>query len=305
MDDAIAALARAQCGLWSRRQALEAGATPQLVSRRLRAGRWVWLAPGVYGLPGWPDSWHRRLWLAHLAVGPASVISHESAAALHGFALFRPGPVVLTVVHGDHERRAPWTVRQSTDLHADHVALVDGLPVTTPVRTLFDLAAVTSKARLARAVDEAHVSGICGVEELRVLYEALRRRGKRGIKALGLVIASRGDGYVPPESVLERRLLKVLREGGLPEPVRQFPLPWRCTGEGRADLAYPAARVLVEADGRRWHTRMDQMADDRRRDREALNHGWRTYRFVWEEITKQPDLVSATVRDALRVFRST
>ncbi|MDP9386873.1 MAG: DUF559 domain-containing protein [Actinomycetota bacterium] len=306
MDDgSIAALAGAQHGLFSRGQALEAGVTPQLIGRRLRAGRWLSLAPGVYGHPGWPDSWRRRLWMAHLDVGPGSVISHESAAALHHLSLFRPGPVVLTVVHGDHERPAPWTVRQSTDLRPDHVTRVEGLPVTTPARTLFDIAAFTSEARLARAVDEAHVSGVCRVEELAALYEALRRRGKRGMKVLGHVVASRGDGYVPPESVLERRLLKVLRDGGLPEPVPQLPLPWRSAREGRVDVAYPQARILVEADSRRWHSRMDQMADDRRRDREALNHGWRTYRFVWEEITRQPHMVCETLREALRLFPST
>ncbi|PLS75190.1 MAG: hypothetical protein CYG61_08490 [Actinobacteria bacterium] len=55
----------------------------------------------------------------------------------------------------------------------------------------------------------------------------------------------------------------------------------------------------MEGDGRRWHARMDQMATDRRRDRDALNHGWRPYRFVWEEITREPQMVRGTLLDAL------
>ncbi len=300
VDERVNELAGRQYGLLSRAQALALGASDDLIKQRLGAGRWIRMSPGVYGLPGWPDSWRRTLWLAHLDVGAASVVSHEAAAAVHGLTLFPPGPVVLTVVHGDHERPG-WTVRQSTDLRRDDTVRVAGLPVTTPARTLFDLAAVASAPRLERALDDAHVSGVCRVEEVRSIYEALRRPGKRGMRVLGRILGARGDGYVPPASVLERRLLKVLRDGGLPEPTRQFPLPWRTEGEGRVDVAYPAERVLIEADGRRWHTRMDHMANDRRRDREALNRGWRPYRFVWEEITRRPDLVRATVEDALRL----
>ena len=303
LDEEVAELASRQYGLLRRAQAFDKGATNAMTYRRLAAGRWLQLAPGVYGVPGWPWSWHRSLWLAHLDVGPASVVSHEAAAAVHRFASFRPGPVVLTVPHGDHERPCPWTVHQATDLRSNDVVMVDGLPVTTKARTLFDLAKVTRRGRLELAVDDAHVSGACRVEEVMAVYAALRRRGKPGMKMLGAVLRARGPGYVPPGSVLERRLLKVLDGGGLPAPVRQYPLPWRPGAEARVDFAYPQVRVLVEADGRRWHSRMDQMATDRRRDREALNHGWRPYRFVWEEIIGDPDNVAATVRDAL--FSST
>ncbi len=164
---------------------------------------------------------------------------------------------------------------------------------------MFDLAAVTPRSRYVRALQDAHVRRLCRLEEVGALYLALRRRGKRGMRMLGQVLETRGAGYVPPESELERRLISVLRRGGLPAPKRQYPLPWRTDAEGRVDLAYPDHKVLIEADGRRWHSRMDHMATDRRRDREALNNGWRPYRFLWEEITAQPESVCRTVRDAL------
>jgi very-short-patch-repair endonuclease len=300
MDHVLAELAASQCGLFSRAQVLHHGGDDDLVRRRLGARRWLPMAPGVYSLPGWEPSWRRSLWLAHLDVGPHSVVSHEAAAAVHGLAFSGPAPVVLTVPHGDHERPSPWEVHQLKDLRPGDVTDVDGLPVTTTARTLFDLAAVTaSRGRYERMLDEAHVSGRCRVEEVRAIYDALRRRGKPGMRLLAQVLEVRGPGDVPPASELERRLLTVLRQGGLPRPKRQFPLPWRDEAEGRVDLAYPDQRVLLEADGRRWHSRMDQMATDRRRDREALSHGWRPYRFVWEEITRRPELVCATVYEAL------
>lgn len=298
MSDArILELASTQYGLFSRAQAT---APPHIVHQRLAAGRWLRVAPGVYSLPGWPDSWHRRLWLAHLDVGLHSVVSHEAAAALHRLTTYAPGPVTVTVPHGDHERPPAYEVRQSTDLRPHHVTTLDGLPVTTPARTLADLAARRRPDRLARAIDDAHVGRTCRLDELLALYDELKRPGKHGMRLLGRLLAARGPGYVPPESVLERRLLRVLRDGGLPEPVRQAPLPWRPDVPHRVDLLYPRERVIVEADGRRWHARVDQMALDRQRDRDAQNHGYGVYRFVWEEITKQPDVVCGALRTALR-----
>ena len=305
LDKSLAVLAGRQHGVLSRAQVLATGGDDDFIAWRLRTEAWARVAPGVYGLPGWPPTWKRFLWIAHLAVGPGSVVSHQAAAALHGFYTFKPGPVVLTVVHGDHERPGPWTVRQSTDLRPTDITTADGLAVTTPARTLFDLSAVLSRPRYERVLDDAHVSRCCRIEDVEALYRALRRPGKRGMKMLGQVIECRGSGYVPTASELERRLVKLLRRGGLPDPSRQYPLPWRVGAEGRVDLAYPEHRVVIEGDGRRWHSRMDQMAADRRRDREAVRHGWRPYRFVWEEITGQPEMVCQAVRDALSSFPST
>ena len=238
--------------------------------------------------------------VAHLDVGPNSVVSHEAAAALHRLVTFASGPLVLTVPHGHHERPTLGLVlHQSTDLRTCDRTVVDGLPTTTIARTLFDLAAVCSRGRLERALDDAHVAGTCSVDDVRGIYGELRRPRKPGMRLLGAVLADRGPGYVPPASALERRLLKVLAEGGLPAPRRQYPLPWRPEASGRVDLAYPAARVIVEGDGRRWHTRMQDFDVDRARDNEALNHGWRPYRFTWTQITKEPTDVCHTLRQAL------
>lgn len=298
-DALINQLASSQYGLFSRSQATDVGVTNIIFYRRLAAGRWVAVAPGVYSLPGWPDSWHRRLWLAHLDVGLHSVVSHEAAAALHGLTTYTPGPVTVTVPHGDHERPAPYEVRQSTDLRPHHTTTVDGLPVTAPARTLVDLAARRRFDRLARAVDDAHLTKLCRIDDVMVVYDELKRPGKRGMRMLGRILVARGPGYVPPESVLERRFLRMIDAACLPQPQRQAPFPWRPELPSRVDFLYPAQRLIVEVDGRRWHARMDQMALDRRRDRDAQNHGYRVYRFIYEEITRQPEDACETLRIAL------
>ncbi len=294
-------LASRQYGCFSRIQALCAGVGDDAIKQRLGTDRWVQLAPGVYGLPGWPGSWTRSLWVAHLDAGPASVVSHEAAAALHELTSFRPGPLTLMIRHGSHQRPGEAIVHQSRDLEAAHRIVIDGLPVTTVARTFLDLAATTRRGRLALALDDACLARRCRLEEVRALYEELRRPGKPGMRQLGLMLAARGPGYVPPNSVMERRLLRVLDGGGIRRPVLQASLPWRPWCPNRVDGLYGSERVIVECDGRRWHSRMETMAADRRRDREAQLHGYRVYRFVWEDVTKDAAMVCATVRQALEL----
>ena len=297
---AITELSSQQYGLFSRVQATKTGVDDGMLKRALGSGRITQEAEGVYGLPGWPESWWREVWRAFLATGPDKhvALSHETAAAIHRMTNFPRGRIVLTTKHGDHHWHGLADMRQSTDLKPEHVRIRDGLPVTTPVRTLFDLAAVAGRERLAIAVEDAHISRQCCLEELIALYEELRRPGKHGMKKLGRILAERGPGYVPPESKLERMLLKILRDAGLPKPRLQAQLPWRTTLPSRCDALYEKERIILEADGRRWHTRVDQMAADRRRDREAQNHGYRPYRFVYEELKRDPLMVVRTIVEA-------
>ncbi|MDQ1374491.1 MAG: hypothetical protein QOJ09_1829 [Actinomycetota bacterium] len=295
---AITTVAKGQYGLFSRAQGLERGASQDMLDSALGSERVTHEAEGVYGLPGWPESWWREVWRALLATGPDAVVSHETAAAIHGLTNFPRGRIVLTTAHGDHHWHGLADMRQSTDLRPEHVRIRDGLPVTTPVRTLFDLAAVTGRERLAVAVEDAHTTGACRLESLIALFDELRRPGKHGMKKLGRILAERGPGYVPPESALERLLLKILRHAGLPKPRLQVQLPWRPQLPSRCDAMYVEQRIILEADGRRWHTRVDQMADDRRRDREAQNHGYRLYRFVYEELRHDPQMVVETIVEA-------
>lgn len=98
---------------------------------------------------------------------------------------------------------------------------------------------------------------------------------------------------------MEALLFAVLRAGGLPDPVRQHPLP-ALTGRGRVDAAYPAAHLIVEADGRRWHTRVDDFARDRQRDIEAGLLGWRVVRLVWADLVDRPTWVQQVVAGYLQ-----
>ena len=300
-DEAIAVLARRQFGVFARRQALELGATRSLVQRRVAAGYWIPVADGVYRLRDYPESWHAALLTAVLATTGPAVISHEAAAALHELSTFRPGPVVVTIRHGAGRQRKGVTVHQLDDLRAEHVTTRATIPVTTIARTITDLAAVCRRGRVGHVVDEALADQLVTIEQLCSCFDELARPGKPGVNTLRRVLAAHAPGYVPPKSKLERLLLRVLRDGGLHRPRLQYPFPGRLPGPGRVDAAYPAAKLVVEADSRRWHTRRRDFAVDRRRDNEATLAGWRTLRFTWSDLTQEPTSVVRAVRAALDI----
>ena len=300
VDQLLAELASRQYGLFTRAQAIGMGASLSMIMRRVEAGRWIVVAAGVYSLPGFAPSWRRDLMGACLEAGPGAVSSHEAAAALHKVPSFPTGPVVVMLTHGDHQHLELGRLRQSTDLAAHHCTVVDRLPVTTVARTVVDLAGVIRSGRLRYAVEDVLAARACTLDDLTKCHAELSRRGKRGLATLGLILRGLGPGPVRSTSELERLLLRVLRNGGLPEPVREYDAPWDRNAPGRVDVAYPWVRAILEADSRRWHTRERDFEVDRRRDRLAQLAGWDVYRFTWHDLKHDPEEVVSTMEQVLR-----
>lgn len=300
VDRYVAELSRAQRGAFSRPQVLARGGTDDMIRRRRGSRTWLDRAEGVYVFPGVPPSWEQALWVACLASTAGPVVSHEAAAALHGLATFKPGPVVVTVPHGDSRLARLATIHQTRNLPADHLTEIDGLTVTNVPRTLVDLAMVCRRSRLEYVVDQTVSDGKTGYDDLATVFDVVAGRGRKGSRLLRGLLAVRLPGYVPPSTRLEALLLRVLNRGGLPRPVLQCPLPGRVRPEGTVDAAYPDARLLIEADSRRYHTRVRDFAVDRERDNLAMLAGWRVLRFTWDDFTKRPDWVIDCVTRALR-----
>jgi very-short-patch-repair endonuclease len=300
LDARIALVAARQGGAFTFAQALAVGFSRGTVSRRLRAGRWRRVHPGVYVQGGAPDNDLQRLWCALLAVGPSAVLSHETAARLHG-ASFPLEPVTCTVAHGGHHRLPGVFAHQIDDLAARHRTQLHGLPVTTAARAVVELGATQPLAVVDRIADVL-------VHERRTTFAAIAsvlrdvaRPGKPGIEKVARVLDERGDGYVPPASELERALREVLRAGGLPEPDAQVPLPGRGGLRGLVDFAYADARMVLETDGRRWHQRLQEARRDRERDAQVVRAGWVPLRFVHEQVMDDPAEVVAVIADTRSV----
>jgi hypothetical protein len=301
VDDLVYDLAARQHGAFARWQLTHVPDHDRTIRRRLRAGRWVRAAPGVYQLAGLPPDPDRPLWVAWLAVGPDAVVSHECAGERHGLQPVVTGRLVFTTHHGDHHRIPGVVVHQLRDLLPHHVTELGGLPTTTVARTVVDLAAVSGVERLARVVENAVNDKRTTDEAIGLVLADVTRRGKWGARKLATVLARRAPGEPVPDSELERMLLAAVLAAGNPRPEPQFAQPGRNPRPGCVDFAHPAAKLILEADGRRWHQRIADLERDRARDNEAARAGWQTMRFMWEELVHDPEDVGRAVAEVLAI----
>jgi very-short-patch-repair endonuclease len=248
------------------------------VGRTARTRGWIEpVRPNVYRLAGSARTWQQAVMAVVLAAGDAAVASHATAAALWRFEGFRPGSVGLevTVPRGRRPRLDNATVHATSRLRTGDRRRSDRIPVTAAARTACDLGARLPEPRLARLVDDALVRKLVTIEQLRETYETLRG-GRRSIRAIGRILAARGDEAVWADSVPEARLVRWLREAGLPEPEQQHRID-----AYRVDLAYPSRGLLVEYDGFAAHsTRSAFDADRRRQNALVLHDGLVVLRFT-------------------------
>jgi very-short-patch-repair endonuclease len=290
--------AMANDGVITRREALALGVKPRTLDHRLGEGVLVKVATSVYALPGVFESEAVVLGAATRALG--AVVSHQAAARLHG--VVAPGPrLVVSVPHRRTHLFSDVAVHQLTDIREVDLCHVDGLPTTSPGRTVVDLAAVLSLTRLGRTVDRFAAKGLASFEEMSRTLEGLARKGKPGVTRLRRVLEPRLSSQGRSESDLESRLLEVIRLSGLPEPQAQHRPPWLKHVNGRVDLAYPDARLVIEGDSREWHGDEHTFQADRERDNLAQLAGWRILRFTWHHITGRPEYVVSSIRRALGV----
>ncbi|GMQ86717.1 MAG: hypothetical protein BMS9Abin07_2309 [Acidimicrobiia bacterium] len=293
-DRAATALSARQGGVLRRDQALTCGLTAHQIDQRVKEGRWTSLGRHGYRLLDMPGT--LDLVRAAIAALPAAVVSHHAAAELHDIARV-PRGIASVSVHTRTTHDFPGVVvHRNQDLARLHITELAGLPVTTVSRTIVDLAGLITHRHLAVVVDEAIAASLASIDDIRVVLDEVAGRGKPGVAALREVIGARSPG---PErgSTLERGGARVLVEGGLPEPIYEFSIPW--APERRFDCAYPDDRLAIEWDSKRWHLQLDAFDRDRERDREAVLHGWRVLRFTWNDVEQRPEMVVETVRRAL------
>lgn len=293
----IRRMAESQNGLVTGEQAISAGLSRCVLRRRVRLGEWKYLGSDTYLIYGTPSA---MVYLRAAVLALPAVVSHQSAARLHGLGYELFTGAVATVPSRRTYRFNGVQVHQSTDLHRRHVTHISGLPVTNPVRTMFDLASVTEVDELRSIAQKALASRRVTYKGLAEILKELGRRGRPGTTRFRELLEDVTPGYAAPESVMEERMIALLNEGGLPMPTLQMALPWRSPTKGRVDFAYKDARVIIECDGRRWHTTMEAFESDRRRDNLAQLNGWRVLRFTWDDLNETPARVLYQITEALR-----
>lgn len=293
----IRRLAESQNGLITGDQAVSAGLSRSTIRRRIESKEWEVLENDIYLVYGTRS---KIVYLRAAVLALPAVVSHQSAAQLHGLGFASFAGAVVTVPYRRSNRFVEVRVHQSTDLDRRHVTHIAGLPVTNPIRTMFDLASVTEIDQLRGMAQKALAARNVTFEGLAEILEELGRRGRPGTCRFRELLEEVSPGCAAPESAMEEKMITLLNASDLPMPTLQMPLPWRGPAKGRVDFAYEDARVIIECDGRRWHTTMEAFERDRRRDNLAQLNGWRVLRFTWNDLTEAPARVLYQIAQALR-----
>lgn len=284
----------------SRRQLINLGLSPKAIERRVASARLHVLWRGVYAA-GRPTVTAQGWWMAAvLACGTGAVLSHDSAARLWGMRGTNTGyegrrvrpPVIHVSVPSNRSRRLDG-IRSHRRRQLGHTELAqrEGIPVTTPARTLIDLATLLQPSQLEAAVNAADKLGLVDPEQLRRKVD--HRRGTDGVKALRRLLDR--QTFSLTDSELERRFLKLIRRAGLPAPKTQQRI------EGfRVDFLWLELRLVVETDGLRYHRTAAQQAKDRLRDQALVAKGLTVLRFTHAQVVFEPSRVVETLRAVLK-----
>ena len=290
-------LATEQLGLFSRAQAFEAGLTTGAITRRVRSGRWERILPHVYGIMGVPSSNRRSAMAAALWAGDGAVVSHGTAGVLWGIEGVRGPRTELWVPSPRHPHVEQLVVHRGTRVDRADRTAIGPIPVTTPIRTLIDLAARLEDDRLLVAMESVFGQKLGTPERLSARLGALRDSGRPGAGRLASLLERRGDDR-PLESTLESKVWLLLTRSGLPQPARQH---WVTTAGGRyrLDFAWPERKLALECDGWEHHGTRLAFGKDRERLSEMVATGWRVLVVTWDDGTRQPRRVVRWVEMAL------
>ncbi len=295
----LQALADNQAGAFTTGQARGAGVDEHVIARMIRRGSWQRMHRGVHLASPLPPTLQSRMWAAHLALGPRSVVGGRAAARYWGLLDegLEPEPLEILLPDGSTRRAAGLEVRRVPEPEAlAHPARVP--PVLGVEHAVLD--------RVARERDDAHA--------VEVVLRACRLRlttperllaaatGRPRLARRALLHALCGEIRLGATSHLERRyLLRVERGHGLPRGLRQVAFPRLGAATAYRDVEYAGYGVLVELDGRLGHESESDQFRDLGRDNVAALTGRATLRYGWLAVEGTPCDVAGQVSDLLQL----
>ncbi len=298
-DQRIARIATGQLASFSRREAHDAGVSDRQLRRRVQSGVLQQVGPNAFRSALAPTTPIVELRGLVLDVGAPVWVTGQTAAALLGFdgyTLRRPFHVLLP--RERHLTRQGVRVHRSSRIDPIDSCEIEGLPVTSAVRTLIELARVVGADELSTCLDSAIRDRLVSEDLVHRRIAALRSSGRHGVPALVDVLVgnevARGG-----QSWLEREYLRLLAGAGLPRPDTQVVMTKAGDRLVRVDCRFPNSRVVVELLGYRFHRTPGQMSNDAARYNALLAKGFLPYQFTYEQVTTGPALVLATTRQAL------
>ncbi len=260
------------------------------MEHRIDSGRLHRVDRGVYAV-GRPQLTRHGRWMAAvLRCGTEAVLSHEPGAVLLGIRRTSSGPIHISVP-ARFTRLQPGVEVHRRSLTPDDVTVREGIPVTSPICTLIDLAARIGRDRLEAAINQADKLDLVDPEALRCALDTMPPRP--GSRALRETLDRRT--FTLTDSELERRFLPIARRAGLSQPRTG------CHLNGfDVDFYWPDLGLVVETDGLRYHRTPAQQARDRVRDQAHAAAGLTPLRFTRAQVRYEPDHAQATVTAVAR-----
>lgn len=307
----VLALAAQQFGAIARGQARRLGWTERQERRARHRGEWTLETRRVLVRTGSARSFKRDAMVALLDAGDGSALSFPTGAASYRVAGFPRYPIHVSRPRDLRNRKSTIAiVHQPMYLPPHHLLRVDGLPVTSPTRTLFDLANDPGMhpKRVERAIDSAWAARLTSRARLLRMEDEWCERGRRGSAFIHEFLATRGPDYVPPESGLEARFIHLITEAGMPAPRSQVDAGDDESWIGRIDCVDPEfPHLMAEIDSDRFHIAPLDKASDERRDERLTAAGCTVVRFtefkVWHrgrEVVEEWRTARAEARAAVR-----
>jgi Transcriptional regulator, AbiEi antitoxin/Protein of unknown function (DUF559) len=290
-DKASARLAGRQRGYITRRQLLDLGLGPDAVAYRVRTGRLIPVHAGVYAVGHAPVSSPDRAYAAVLACGPAAILSHGTAASLWGVDKRWQTPFEVTV---PSVRRRPGIRIHRAKLYRRDIRRHDGIRVTSPARTVLDIAPRLTDRALTRAVNDLRIARHLRATDLQDLIN--RCPTHHGVPRLrALVDPHRG----PTRSELEDAFQDLTERYGLPPAL----INARVAGY-EVDVLFPEEKVIVELDGYEFHGTRQAFEGDRERDATTLQAGFATVRLTWQRMQDRRAREAARLHSILAARRA-
>jgi predicted transcriptional regulator of viral defense system len=288
VDQRVAALAERQHGVLSTRQLAAIGLPQRAVSHRAAAGRLHRVHQGVYAVGHTVLTVNGRRMAAVLAAGPGAVLSHASAAALWEIRPTSATRIDVSVRSaGGRAKRRGLRIHRTPTLRTDEITAHQGIRVTTPARTLLDLASSLPRRALERALDEAEIRDLYDRRALEAV--ALSHAGERGAAALQRALDLDGEPALT-KSELEELVLAICDDHGLERPAVNMEIAGL-----EVDFVFADRRLVVEADSWTYHRTRRAFERDRERDAILARAGYRTLRFTHRQLTREPALVAETI----------
>jgi very-short-patch-repair endonuclease len=293
----IARVAEGQHGVVSHAQLRAAGLTRAGITRAVDGGRLfpIFRSAFAVGHRGIGESGRRHA--ATLACGEGSVLSHGTAAFVWGLWEFQPAEIdVIAPIEAG--RKISGIRRRFVPAPAgDERTLRHGVPITSPSRTIVDVAGIVRPGPLARTVEQAAVLGALDIAEVDYILARHRRRGAPALR----VILEEWRRHRPEQrlrSVLEAKLQRLLSRSRLPPPETNTRLV-AGTSSFEVDFLWREQRLVVETDGRRFHVGPAAARRDAFRDAALEQAGFVVIRLDWSDVLRRPETTVAKIAKAL------